>query len=104
MAAAHGLSAVLSTALLLATHASLALNQARGTEVAELERANLHRAIASRDVIGQAKGILMARQGLDAEAAFDLLRRTSQDLNVKLADIAAGLVGNHTALRPTDDS
>ncbi|MGV9360763.1 ANTAR domain-containing protein [Amycolatopsis sp. NPDC003731] len=44
----------------------------------------------------------MARQGLDADAAFDLLRRTSQQLNVKLADIAAGLVGNHSALAAED--
>lgn len=135
VATAHGLGAVLSTALLppsspaavtgalniyahrdgitetdrhrallLATHASLALQHARSAEIAELERASLHRAIASRDVIGQAKGILMARQGLDADAAFHLLRRTSQDLNVKLADIAKALVGNHAALLPADGS
>ncbi|WP_233225969.1 GAF and ANTAR domain-containing protein [Amycolatopsis sp. CA-126428] len=130
VATAHGLNAVLSTALLpaqragvggalniyahrggitetdrhcallLATHASLALQQARGAEIADLERTHLHRAIASRDVIGQAKGILMARQGIDADAAFRLLRRASQDLNVKLADIAAALVRNHTTLAP----
>ncbi|MEV6648215.1 ANTAR domain-containing protein [Amycolatopsis sp. NPDC051371] len=58
----------------------------------------MRRAIASRDVIGQAAGILLARQGLDADAAFDLLRRTSQDFDVKLADIAATLVANYTAL------
>jgi anti-anti-sigma regulatory factor len=134
VATAHGLGAVLSTALLppsgpatvhgalniyahrdgitdtdrhrallLATHASLALQHTRSAEIAELERANLRRAVASRDVIGQAKGILMARQGLDADAAFALLRRTSQDLNVKLADIAAALAGNHAALLPSED-
>ncbi|MDQ7808573.1 ANTAR domain-containing protein [Amycolatopsis sp. A133] len=133
VATAHGLGAVLSTALLparraglsgalniyahrhgitetdrhrallLATHASLALQHLRTGEIAELERAHLRRAIASRDVIGQAKGILMARQGIDADAAFDLLRRTSQDLNVKLADIAATLVDNHAALFPGED-
>jgi anti-anti-sigma regulatory factor len=89
-------------ALLLATHASLALRHVHGAEAADLERAHLRRAIASRDVIGQAKGILMARQGLDAEAAFALLRRTSQDLNVKLAEIAAALVENHTKLLPAE--
>ncbi|WP_410592024.1 ANTAR domain-containing protein [Amycolatopsis sp. lyj-23] len=133
VATAHGLGAVLSTALLPArpggfggaldiyahrsgitdtdrlrallpaTHASLALAHARSVEVAELERTHLRRAIASRDVIGQAKGILMARQGLDSEAAFALLRRTSQDLNVKLADIAATLVRNHTVLAPAEE-
>ncbi|MCR6489805.1 ANTAR domain-containing protein [Amycolatopsis sp. OK19-0408] len=51
------------------------LQHARNAEAAELERAGLRRAIASRDVIGQAKGTLMAGQGLDPEAAFDLPRR-----------------------------
>lgn len=46
------------------------------------------RALASRDVIGQAKGILMAREELTADAAFELLRATSQRHNVKVRDIA----------------
>ncbi|RSD21495.1 ANTAR domain-containing protein [Amycolatopsis eburnea] len=83
-------------ALLLATHGSLALARTRTAEVAELQHTHLRRAIESRDVIGQAKGILMARQGLTAEQAFQVLRRTSQDLNVKLADIATTLVDRHT--------
>ncbi|MEA5361000.1 ANTAR domain-containing protein [Amycolatopsis sp., V23-08] len=87
-------------ALLLATHASLALAHGNAAVVADLREANLTRAVESRDVIGQAKGILMARQGLTADEAFDLLRRTSQDLNVKLAEIAATLVGRHTELPP----
>ena len=49
-------------------------------------------ALQSRDVIGQAKGILMERRGLDAGQAFDVLRSASQDLNVKLTEIAATLV------------
>ncbi|PYE17436.1 GAF domain-containing protein [Williamsia limnetica] len=49
-------------------------------------------ALASRDIIGQAKGMLMERFGIDAVQAFDLLRRLSQDTNVRLADIAAELV------------
>lgn len=52
----------------------------------------LHEAIRSRDVIGQAKGILMTT-GLSEEEAFDLLRRASQRANLKLRDIAAELVG-----------
>ena len=51
----------------------------------------LSTAIATRDVIGQAKGILMERFGLDAEAAFDLLVRSSQDTNLKLVDVAGWL-------------
>ena len=49
-------------------------------------------ALASRDIIGQAKGILMERYDADADAAFNLLCKLSQDTNVKLATIARRLV------------
>jgi len=49
---------------------------------------NLQAALENRDLIGQAKGIVMARHGLTAEEAFDELRRASQRRNVKLRDIA----------------
>jgi GAF domain-containing protein len=49
---------------------------------------NLQAALDNRDVIGQAKGILMARHGITAEQAFDELRRASQRRNMKLRDIA----------------
>lgn len=51
-------------------------------------------ALAQRDLIGQAKGILMARQGLDAEGAFALLAQESQQRNVKLVQVARELVGD----------
>jgi len=74
--------------LILASHASVALagTQALGHEREDV--ANLHQALSSRDVIGQAKGILMERERLTAEQAFDLLRRASQHLNLKLRDVA----------------
>jgi hypothetical protein len=50
--------------------------------------AALHRSLSTRDIIGQAKGILMERERLSASQAFDRLRRASQGLNVKLSDIA----------------
>ena len=83
-------------ALLLATHASLALAHTQAVTTAELETAHLRRALDSRDVIGQAKGILMQRRGITADEAFEVLRRTSQDLNVKLADLARALATRHT--------
>jgi hypothetical protein len=85
-------------ALLLTTHASLAVANTEAVRLAELRETNLRRALESRDVIGQAKGILMQRRGIDADEAFELLRRTSQDLNVKLAELAHTLASRHTEL------
>jgi AmiR/NasT family two-component response regulator len=48
----------------------------------------LHEALASRDVIGQAKGIVMERHGIGAEEAFDRLVRISQSTNTKLGSVA----------------
>jgi GAF domain-containing protein len=53
----------------------------------------LQTALESRDTIGQAKGVLMARHGVDADQAFVMLRRASQDANAKLRDVAAKVVG-----------
>lgn len=52
----------------------------------------LKRALESRDVIGQAKGILMSQHHLTAEAAFELLRRTSQTRDADLREIATHIV------------
>jgi hypothetical protein len=51
----------------------------------------LHEALASRDVIGQAKGILMERHGIGADEAFDRLVLISQTTNTKLSSVAAGI-------------
>jgi ANTAR domain/GAF domain len=74
--------------MLLATHASLALASTEAVTTARLREAQLHQAIDSRDVIGQAKGILMGRRNVSAEEAFDILRASSQHLNIKLAQVA----------------
>jgi AmiR/NasT family two-component response regulator len=49
-------------------------------------------AVVNRDLIGQAKGILMERHRITADAAFTLLAAASQRKNVKLTDVAAHLV------------
>ncbi len=49
---------------------------------------NMWRAIDSRNLIGQAQGILMARYDLTAEEAFSVLRRYSQDRNRRLVLLA----------------
>ena len=56
---------------------------------------------AHRSQIEQAKGILMERFGLDERRAFDLLVRSTQDTNIKLADVARWLTGQ-VARRGTD--
>lgn len=55
---------------------------------------NMRIAMESRSVIEQAKGVLMAQQGVDAEQAFEILRGASQRANRKLRDIAAGVVAS----------
>ncbi len=72
------------SAYLLALFASVAL----ASRLARLEAAELQKALESRDVIGQAKGILMEREKITADDAFDMLRRASQHLNRKLRDLA----------------
>ncbi|HEX2179859.1 MAG TPA: ANTAR domain-containing protein [Actinomycetota bacterium] len=52
----------------------------------------LKQALESRAVIDQAKGILMARDGMSADDAFATMLRTSQSGNVKVRDIAQRLV------------
>lgn len=66
----------------LAAHAAVAMVGARHSDQKD-------EAIRTRDVIGQAKGILMARQGITEDEAFDTLRRASQRMNIKLRDVAA---------------
>ena len=53
---------------------------------------NMRLAMESRAVIEQAKGVLMAQQGIGAEQAFEVLREASQRYNRKLRDIARGIV------------
>ncbi|RBY87807.1 GAF and ANTAR domain-containing protein [Blastococcus sp. TF02A-30] len=70
--------------LLFVSHAAVAVADARQLE-------HLHVALAGRDLIGQAKGILMERFKIPAEQAFALLSRVSQDSNRKLRDVAEEL-------------
>jgi hypothetical protein len=65
--------------------------------VAASRVAALERALESRDVIGQAKGLLMARHGVDDPTAFQHLVAISQHTNVRLADVAARMVGDHAS-------
>jgi response regulator NasT len=63
---------------------------------------NLQGAFGRRAVIEQAKGILMARNGIDAGKAFAMLREHSQRNGQKLADVATAIVDSHLLLLPQD--
>jgi GAF domain-containing protein len=52
----------------------------------------LQTALVSRDTIEQAKGILMARHNVGPDEAFDMLRKLSQPVNLKLRDVARHVV------------
>jgi GAF domain-containing protein len=52
----------------------------------------LQAAIDSRDIIGQAKGVIMTRLSVDADEAFSLLRKLSQERNTKLRKVARQVV------------
>jgi ANTAR domain-containing protein/GAF domain-containing protein len=54
----------------------------------------LQRAVDSRDLIGQAKGLLRARYKVDDEGAFQMLVKSSQETNLKLTAVARWLVEN----------
>ena len=71
--------------LILATHAALAWKLLRREE-------QFRSALGSRDIIGQAKGMLMERFKIDAVQAFELLKRLSQNSNTPVATVARQLV------------
>ncbi len=64
------------------------------------EYRTLEGAFQRRATIEQAKGILMARHGIDADAAFVMLRRQSHRSNRKIADVASAVIDAHLLLHP----
>lgn len=90
----------------LAALAALALSTAQGHEQDERHATNLHAALDTREVIGQAQGILMERERITPDQAFDVLRRASQHLNLKLREVAQQLVdtGERPFTGPTTGS
>jgi response regulator NasT len=81
-----------------------------GEEAAELQGAlditlrrfaefqNLQGAFGRRAIIEQAKGILMERNRIDADAAFALLKAHSQQTGEKLSDVAQAITQTHLLL------
>ena len=83
-----------STGILLASHAALAMAAARA-------QAGLLTALDSREMIGQAKGILMERYKITGVQAFGLLVASSQAVNRKLREVAGHLVDTGELLTPS---
>jgi hypothetical protein len=81
-------------ALVLGAFATVATNAVAQGE----DAASLRRGLASSRAIGKAIGILMVLNDVSADDAFDILRRTSQQTNVKVADVAADVVRRHSGL------
>ena len=80
--------------LLLSSMAGFALALACDHESEERRAENLRAALVTRELIGQAQGILMERERITADQAFRVLRQASQHLNVKLREVARDLVEN----------
>ncbi|MEV4537488.1 ANTAR domain-containing protein [Asanoa sp. NPDC049518] len=78
-------------ASIIAAYVAVAVAMSHRRDDVDRREAALHRGLSTRDVIGQAKGILMERRRLSAGEAFDVLRRASQDLNRRLVDVAQHL-------------
>ncbi|MBV9088441.1 MAG: GAF and ANTAR domain-containing protein [Mycobacteriaceae bacterium] len=74
-----------ATGSVLAAHAAVAILASRRGE-------QLESALASRDLIGQAKGVIMQRYKVDAIQAFEMMRRLSQNSNTRLVEIAQRVV------------
>lgn len=74
-----------TTGMVLAAHAASAIMSNRQGE-------QLQSALTTRDRIGQAKGIIMERYGVDDMHAFDMLRRLSQEGNTPLVEIAGRVI------------
>jgi hypothetical protein len=82
-------------AMLLTAHLAILLRLVATAQESTVRAAQLSEAVVTRDVIGQAKGILMARDRITAGEAFDVLRAASMRLNRKLRDVADDLTKGH---------
>jgi ANTAR domain/GAF domain len=78
--------------MMFATHAALVWNMVRRDQ-------QFRTALVSRDIIGQAKGMLMERFHVDAAEAFRILARLSQESNTRVAQLAQQIVAGNRAPR-----
>lgn len=76
--------------------ASVALLAAHQKQAAE----SLRQGLESNREIGKAVGLMMAFHKVDDQTAFGMLRKASQDMNIKLVEVARQFVEHHNSRRP----
>jgi GAF domain-containing protein len=82
--------------------ATIAILQHRAVREAQVLNEQLSRALNSRIVIEQAKGVLAEREALDVQQAFERLRRHARNHNIRLADLASDVVAGAVATATLD--
>lgn len=88
---------VIASAREFAGMAAVLLTNARSYEASCALAAQLNEALVSRAVIDQAKGILMATEGLSADEAFGKIKSLSQHTNIKVRELAQRIVDGRPA-------
>jgi hypothetical protein len=78
--------------LLFALHAGVTFDNLQLFNDSRSLIEQLRTALGTRTVIGQAQGVLMHRYGITSSVAFDVLKRASQDANIKLRLLSEELV------------
>ena len=81
----------LEQAIMLAAFASVALAALERGE----EASTLRRGLESNREIGKAIGLLMAMHNIDDDQAFQMLAKVSQEMNVKVAEVATRVIAHH---------
>ena len=74
------------------TRSSLASGRSRREQLHESAYARLRAQLETMPVIEQAKGIIIAQTGCAPDEAFAMLRQASQRSNVRVSELAAGIV------------
>lgn len=82
----------------LADVATISILQERALRESDLARQQLQRALDSRIVIEQAKGVLAQRHGIDMGSAFDLIRRHARSTHLRLGQAAEDIVSGRLRL------
>lgn len=81
----------LEQAAMLASFAAVALAAVDRGE----EASTLRRGLESNREIGKAIGLLMAMNNIDDDRAFQMLSKVSQEMNIKLAQVATRVIAHH---------